>query len=190
MIREKIILDIISGKHVLDIGSIGQTSRYSLWELYKTVSVKSLTGIDLPEAKQIAVDRFQIDENNLPDDVRIVYGNMETYRFERRFDVIVAGDVIEHVHNQGLFLNNIRTHLADDGIFILTTPNTKWPTAYIRGNPTHVLWHDRSTLTEILRVCGFTVDLFRSYCGNKKYYHPLFIPFIAGQQLLMVCSKS
>jgi 2-polyprenyl-3-methyl-5-hydroxy-6-metoxy-1,4-benzoquinol methylase len=187
MIREKIIKEIITNKDVLDIGSIGQTSSYSLWEILKEAKTKSLTGIDLPDAKEMAVEKFKITEDRLPKETNIVFGNMETYIFNRQFDVIIAGDVIEHVENQGLFLNNIRKHLRQDGILILTTPNAKWPSVIMKPNETHTLWHDRYTLERILNNCGMYIYKLKYYYGNKKKYFFLLRPFILKQGILVLC---
>jgi 2-polyprenyl-3-methyl-5-hydroxy-6-metoxy-1,4-benzoquinol methylase len=172
MIREEIILEAIDGKDVLDIGSIGQSGEYSLWALYASGSPRSLTGIDLPGAEESARADFGLDEIRLPSarDARIVRGDMETCRFDVLFDVVVAGDVLEHVRNQGLFLENIRRHLRPGGKLILTTPNAKWPTVILRPNPTHTLWHDRHTLRRILEISGFAVERLVFYCGNKRRY--------------------
>ena len=91
MIREDIIIKYIKGKDVLDIGSVGQTSAYNLWDILEK-HARKLTGID----------------TELCDKKNVVYGSMENYDFNKKFDVIVAGDVIEHVDNQGLFLENIK----------------------------------------------------------------------------------
>lgn len=40
-----------------------------------------------------------------------------------KFDLIVAGEIIEHVFDTDLFLRKIRDLLKDNGILILTTPN-------------------------------------------------------------------
>jgi 2-polyprenyl-3-methyl-5-hydroxy-6-metoxy-1,4-benzoquinol methylase len=189
MIREKIILESIRGKDVLDIGSVGQTASYSLWNLYKTVKCKSLTGIDLPDSKETALSNFDIKESDLNIDSRIVYGNMETYKFDKRFDVIVAGDVLEHIYNQQLFLSNIREHLKEKGKLIITTPNARWITVFSGTNPTHTLWHDKVTLERILNVCGYKIDFFRYYFGNKKSYNLILKILAYKQGMLVICSK-
>ena len=150
--KEDLICELCKGKDVLDIGSVGQTDKYSLWNLFQKVRVKSLTGIDLPQAKNIAIENFHLDKKTLNVDKRIVSGNMEFCQFNKKFDVIIAGDVLEHVENQGLFLKNIHNHLKNDGLFIMTTPNAKWVTAIFKPNPTHTLWHDRYTLARIFTI--------------------------------------
>jgi 2-polyprenyl-3-methyl-5-hydroxy-6-metoxy-1,4-benzoquinol methylase len=189
MIREKIILSTIKDKKVLDIGSIGQTNDYNLWNLYFTVPFKELTGIDLPDSKQSLQDVFKINKVDTQRPSNIVFGNMENYKFNEKFDVIVAGDVIEHVSNQGLFLQNIREHLNENGQLIITTPNAKWLTVIFKPNPTHTLWHDRYTLEYILKQNGFQIELFKYYFGNKNHYNWISRILTLRQSMIFICSK-
>lgn len=49
----------------------------------------------------------------------------------RRFDSIVAGELIEHLENPYAFLRSLRGYLADDGKVILSTPNpVSWPVIF------------------------------------------------------------
>jgi 2-polyprenyl-3-methyl-5-hydroxy-6-metoxy-1,4-benzoquinol methylase len=187
MIKEDIILDLAVGKDVLDIGSVGQASAYSLWNLLLNVNTRSLTGIDLPDAHVTAQNVFSVTAVTLPAGGNIVSGNMETHDFGRQFDVIIAGDVIEHVDNQGLFLQNIKKHLKPDGRLAVSTPNAKWFTVILRPNPYHTMWHDKYTLLLVLNRCGFTVDTFRYYYGNKPYYNPLYRLLCYRQGMLAIC---
>jgi 2-polyprenyl-3-methyl-5-hydroxy-6-metoxy-1,4-benzoquinol methylase len=172
MFREEFILKAIRGKEVLDVGSVGQTSSYNLWEQMKKAA-KSLTGIDIVPSRAPAT----------------VCGNMESYSFGRFFDVVVAGDVIEHVDNPGLFLQNVHRHLKDGGALILTTPNAKWPTVFLKPNPTHTLWHDRYTLSHLLARHGFEVAYFAYYFGNKNHYNFFLWPLVLRQAMLVVAKK-
>jgi 2-polyprenyl-3-methyl-5-hydroxy-6-metoxy-1,4-benzoquinol methylase len=191
MIREAIIQELITNKDVLDIGSLGQTGTYSLWkDVYGKSGLKSLTGIDLDDAIVTATTHFDVSVNDLTKDDRIVFGNMEDYSFDRQFDVIVAGDIIEHVNNQGLFLQNVHRHLRNEGIFIVTTPNSKWITGFFKPNVTHNLWHDKYTLSRVLTMNGFRLDRFLFYYGNKRNYSWWQRILALRQGMIAICVKA
>ena len=180
MIREAVIAARVRGKRILDVGSLGQTDAYRLWDVLDA-SAASLTGIDLPDDALAALG----GPAGAAPDPRILRGDMESHRFGERFEAIVAGDVIEHMSNPGRFLDNCRAHLEEGGLLILTTPNAKWPTVFLRPNPTHTLWHDRHTLHHLLDRHGFRVTDFRYYPGNKPHY-PLPLRWLAWRQQLLV----
>lgn len=187
MTREKLIKKFVAGKSILDIGSVGQTSKYNLWDLYPTFGIKKLTGIDIDLITEENQSLF--GDQSIVESADIVCGNMETYKFDNKFDIVVAGDVIEHVSNQGLFLDNIFRHLNKNGLLIITTPNAKWPTVFLKPNPTHAIWHDKYTISRILSMHNFTIKEFHYYRGNKKrYVFPLNI--LAWRQgMLVLCEK-
>jgi len=62
---------------------------------------------------------FDIDENRGPD----IVGDICSFDFdERKFEVIVMSEVLEHVHSPHLALDNVYKILDDGGKLILTTP--------------------------------------------------------------------
>ena len=151
MTREPIIVEMIRGKSVLDVGSASDGHDPVFWREIKAAA-GALVGIDVLETSD-------------PD---VVLGNVETYEFKKEFDAVVLGDVIEHVDNPGLVLDNIREHLAPDGVMFVTTPNAKWWTIVFKPHVDHVLWHDRYTLKELLHRHGFAIDRFMYYPGNRR----------------------
>jgi len=195
MQRESIIASYVRGKKVLDIGSVGQdmafmsgalthksgdqSQKYSLWNLIND-EAKSVVGIDTEAPPLAAVGT---------DNHAIVRGNMEEYQFGHTFEIVVAGDVLEHVSNQGRFLENIHNHLASEGRLVLTTPNAKWLTVFFRPNETHTLWHDRFTLTHALERAGLVVEHLQYYFGNKPNYPWWIRPLVLRQGLLVVAKK-
>lgn len=170
--RKELIIEYIKDKDVLDIGSVGQYRKYNLFNFLESYCNK-LQGIDI----QVSNKR------------NIVMGDMEVYKFGKEFDVVIASELIEHIDNQGMLLDNIKLHLKDNGILILTTPNAKWFTVMLKPNPTHTIWHDRYTLNYMLSKKGFEIIKEYYYCGNKESYPFWLKPFIARQQLLVVCKK-
>jgi SAM-dependent methyltransferase len=45
------------------------------------------------------------------------------FDLKEKFDVIIAGELIEHIENSGIFLENVKKHLNKGGIFFISTPN-------------------------------------------------------------------
>jgi predicted SAM-dependent methyltransferase len=81
------------------------------------------------------------------------------------YDVIVAGEIIEHLENPGLFLRNMRRHLKPQGKLILSTPNPFyqgqtwkiWRYGRPQNHEEHTHWQDPQTLSQLLARTGFAV---------------------------------
>jgi len=109
-------VDFVEGKKVLDIGCAGGYGGNYLVERGSPVSV---TGLDIsPRAVASARERYQ--HRNL----RFVRGNGVALPFENEsFDVVCAFEIIEHVDDYNLFLEEIQRVLRPDGRLLLSTPN-------------------------------------------------------------------
>lgn len=95
----------------------------------------------------------------------VVHGDAENLSLDERFDVVVAGELIEHLSNVGNFLDGVHDHLRPSGEFVMTTPN---PWAFHRfkqalfgdvfSNEEHTCWFDERTLRQLLGRHGFEVE--------------------------------
>jgi len=80
----------------------------------------------------------------------------------RKFDAIIAGEVIEHVSNAGQFFSNMRRHLTSSGIFAVSTCNPFSPKRFWKilryghpcVHPEHTAWYDPVTLMGLGIRCG------------------------------------
>lgn len=141
---------------VLDVGFSGQGIREGSGQWPHALLEKraaSVYGVDL-----------DLPERYLHDP-RYQRASAEDFRFPAAFDVIFAGDLIEHLSNPGLFLKACRAHLKPAGRLILTTPNTfnlfnlaekltkREPTV----NPDHTLYLNDKTLGVLLRKNDFRI---------------------------------
>ncbi len=107
----------------------------------------------------------------------VVCGNAEDINLEKEFDCIVAGEVMEHLSNFGLFLDNMRQHLKSDGHLVVTVPNAFSISNFyrilrknkIRVHEEHTCWFDPITLTQLFKRHNFiVVDI--TFSGNSKWY--------------------
>jgi 2-polyprenyl-3-methyl-5-hydroxy-6-metoxy-1,4-benzoquinol methylase len=90
----------------------------------------------------------------------------------QHFDVIIAGELIEHIYNPGLFLKACRSLCAADTELILTTPNALVYSQTIFAlldreaiHPDHTLMWSPTTMRTLLARTGFAIKEFTVY-GN------------------------
>jgi 2-polyprenyl-3-methyl-5-hydroxy-6-metoxy-1,4-benzoquinol methylase len=90
--------------------------------------------------------------------------NAETFDLHEKFDSIIAGELIEHLSNPGLFLEQARKHLKPGGRLIITTPtpfsllnflyaHMKYPRTC--QNDQHAMWFCAQTLRTLFARYGF-----------------------------------
>lgn len=93
--------------------------------------------------------------------------SLENSPLSETFDVVVAGEMIEHLNNPGLFLSGVKRFLRDDSILIITTINAYCAMRFLiyalKGrtgenepvHPDHVAYYSASTLGLLLKRHGF-----------------------------------
>jgi SAM-dependent methyltransferase len=88
------------------------------------------------------------------------------------FEVIVAGDIIEHLNNPGAMLAAMKSRLSRDGVFIISTPNAfRWYNPILAtvghefNHPDHTAWFSFLTLKTLAGRHGYRV--IRWYVMNK-----------------------
>ena len=89
-----------------------------------------------------------------------------TMKLGKTFDVVVAGEIIEHVENPGQLVRNLAAHLRPGGKLILTTPHIHYALHFFesifcdprrRWNSQHCVAFDPFTLRNLVERCGLKV---------------------------------
>jgi SAM-dependent methyltransferase len=174
----RLLLPYVAGQAVLDIGSInhsfertpaGRPWMFAFLERYAA----SVAGIDI-SAAEVAKARAAGHD--------IIHADAETYRAGRRFDVVMAGDVIEHLSNPGLFLDCSRANLRPGGRLVLATPNT-YALSELFGVVSGFT-NDPPAHPE--HSCTFTPTMLRALCARygfeQEALHYINIPFGPGKR--------
>jgi 2-polyprenyl-3-methyl-5-hydroxy-6-metoxy-1,4-benzoquinol methylase len=114
------------------------------------------TGLDINEHHHPKVKTLQCDLNeDFPAE-------------EGAYDVVTAGEVIEHMLDEGAFLEECRRVLKKDGVLALTTPNLSFLLNRILvplGKlpmfvyaPYHYHFHTKKTIVSLVETHGFKVE--------------------------------
>jgi 2-polyprenyl-3-methyl-5-hydroxy-6-metoxy-1,4-benzoquinol methylase len=86
-----------------------------------------------------------------------------------KFDVIVGGEVLEHLDAPGMFMKNCAAMLNPGGRLAITAPNPWYINAIVKScfgrytfvdSADHVAWYDASTLFELGQRHGFELERF------------------------------
>jgi len=114
--KEELIRGLIGNEDVvLDVGFWGQAINID--------NPDWVHNILLSQAKEVFGVDLGFDESRLKNPQNYKKQSAEYFDFDRKFDVIFAGDLIEHLSNTGLFLDACKRNLKNDGKLIITTPN-------------------------------------------------------------------
>jgi len=163
--RWAFIKPFVVDKTVLDIGPaelVGTINRdkEERWLHKKIASVATrVVGLEINEEQVSALRAMGYD---------IRQGDAEDFDLGERFDIVVAGELVEHLSNPGRFLECARRHLHPGGILLLTTPNRFSAGAFLtvlRRNRVpsyekpiakHVMYFDEDSIRSLLTRHGFT----------------------------------
>lgn len=180
--RDAHIVNLCTGKTVLHLGCVDyplldERLRTNQLLHQKLLAVaKKVWGVDLDrDGIEVLSEMHKIpdllvaDVEELPS-LKSLFGNI---------DVVVAGEILEHVNNGGKVLSGIRELLPPGGKLIVSVPNALalrifFHTLRHRENvhPDHVVYYSPYTLTNFLDRFGFvTHDLY-------TYWYPSTRPLV------------
>jgi len=161
--KVEFIQNACRGKTVLDMGCIQHRAEHAItnpnWLHQKIKDVaKRVVGLDYleSEVKVLKDSGFEM----------ICADITKPIPFTEKFDVLVAGDLIEHLSNFDGFFENCKAALKPGGKLILTTPNPFYDGIFsfvsfsnnVLTNLEHTCWIDGVSLGQLAHRFGFLVQ--------------------------------
>jgi SAM-dependent methyltransferase len=179
---------LVRGKRVLDIGVVSHSARYfdqAGWRHGRIARAASYClGLDIlaPLVEELRGRGFN---------VRCVDATSDTDLGER-FEIVFAGDVIEHVDNAVALLRFSGRHLAPGGRLYVTTPNPfsrKFFRQFRREgvmvtNLDHVAWISPTMALELGRRAGVRLEAYhlaKPYDGVNRALHQFLWKFAPAE---------
>ena len=182
--RAEFIKRSCAGKKVLHLGC----TNYPFTE--QSLKDESLLHFDI---QKVAAELYGFDFDQKGIDILEETGAKNLFRADlekleevdlaETFDVIIAGEMIEHLSNPGLFLRGIRRFMRSDTELIITTINAysalRFAIYGLRGkggsnepvHPDHVAYYSYKTLSMVVERENLRVKKFLFYDLGAEHRH-------------------
>ena len=158
-IRNKIIIQLFS-KYVrieqkIKFMEIGCGNGYVLKGLsdFKNLELTGseifMEGLKFARQRLPGVELIQMDATNMP--------------FEKKFDVVGAFDVLEHITADEKVMQMVNRALTDSGIFLISVPQYPWMWSAQDDLAFHKRRYTRKELSAKLARNGFTIEYMSSF---------------------------
>ena len=165
------ICALASDKNVLDIGVVDHfsaSSERAEWlHGHLCNYAVSCLGVDILE------DEIQLLRDK---SYNVLSWDITQGPLARTFDLIVIGDVVEHLGHPSALFSSVARMLSPGGRIVLTTPNPWYANAIIKNvfeglpftdNADHVAWFDAGTLCELAARNGLHLDRYAGVMTKK-----------------------
>lgn len=164
--RAAFILERVKGRVVLDVGASGPMHQAVVKAAARTY------GWDREDGDEVCGIDLDNSDVHLPPHPDV--------------ELIVCGEVLEHLSNPGQFLRRLRTRYQGVSV-IITVPNAFSDAGRAqmkRGiecvNPDHCAWYSWKTLSVLLTRAGFSIAEFHYYNGRPLFAEGLVVVTEAG----------
>ncbi|MBQ0799827.1 MAG: class I SAM-dependent methyltransferase [Porticoccaceae bacterium] len=134
--------------------------------IIKNAKFSRLAGVDISDMGVSFMKAAGIDDLHVVDsDVKLL-GDY----FDEKFDLVIAGEVLEHIPNMGNFIQSLKSVCDKDSLILITVPNFAPIKRIFRlfwfneeVHPDHVCYFSLSTLTSLFEKCGIEAVEWKVY---------------------------
>lgn len=146
------------------------------------------------ELEKIAGELYGFDFDQDGIDILVSHGSKNLFQadleklddvnLDKTFDIIIAGEMIEHLNNPGLFLEGIKRFMKSETQLVITTINAYCAMRFLqyglRGkggvsepvHPDHIAYYSYSTLKLLIERHDFDIGKFMFYdLGDEHRPH-------------------
>lgn len=150
---------------IIEIGAgTGNVSRYLQKNGYENISIGEMHLNGLKYAQSYGMKNcYQFDLLNTP--------------FENEFNIVFMFDVLEHIPNDSIALQNVHNMLTDSGKIVLTVPSHMWLWNRDDAIAGHKIRYTKKELVEKLEQNGFEIL-------NARYFFISIIPLLFLRKVL------
>jgi 2-polyprenyl-3-methyl-5-hydroxy-6-metoxy-1,4-benzoquinol methylase len=169
--RVAYLCGLVRGKSVLDIGVVEHTRD-------ATLSASWLHGhLKRHASRCLGVDVLEGEVKYLKEQgYEVILADITQAPLPEKFDVIIGGEVLEHLDAPGMFMENCAAMLNSGGRLAITVPNPWYINAIVKScfsrytfvdSADHVAWYDASTLFELGQRHGLKLERFTGIAVPK-----------------------
>jgi len=179
--RTDYFCSLANGKNVLDVGVVEHFSKSSEDENWLHGKLchhsKTCLGVDIleQEVKVLAAQGYNV-----------ILWDLTDKALPNKFDLIIVGDVVEHLENPSALFRNLSHMLQPHGRIVISTPNPWYVNVVVKnfkkGYPftdsaDHVGWYDASTLCEIASRTGLVLIKYSGVrtTGARTFFGRFFL---------------
>jgi 2-polyprenyl-3-methyl-5-hydroxy-6-metoxy-1,4-benzoquinol methylase len=173
-------LSLCANKRALHVGCTNSPNTAPRWEMGTLLHDKLCKLAKEVNAKVIGID---IDDSaiaflrqKMPGEIieHVDAHNLSGYFTDERFDLIIAGDVIEHLPNPGIFLESCARVLSPTGKITISTVNSFGATRFVKAlvfheavHSEHTAYYSHKTMKRLLEMSGLEGRDFGYYRAER-----------------------
>lgn len=141
------------------VSKIKNNKKYLLTGVGTGYFIKKLENLGFKgEAIDISKEAIRITKNSVDNKkTNVHFGNILKYKSTKKFDLVFSFEVLEHIKDDQLAINNVYKLLANDGTFIFSVPAhmSKWGKMDTMGG--HYRRYERKEIKNKLELAGFKI---------------------------------